>query len=119
MKVSQPKLLLHLEGLAVFLAAAFLYRATGASWGRFALLFFAPDLAMLGYLLGPRVGATCYNAGHTYTGPLLLALAGHLAARPVLLAIALIWAAHIGFDRLLGYGLKYGTAFKETHLGRV
>ena len=33
--------------------------------------------------------------------------------------IALIWLAHIGVDRLLGYGLKYPTGFKDTHLQRV
>ena len=33
--------------------------------------------------------------------------------------VALIWLAHIGMDRLLGYGLKYPSAFKDTHLQRV
>jgi hypothetical protein len=26
---------------------------------------------------------------------------------------------HIGMDRALGFGLKYETDFKDTHLGRV
>jgi hypothetical protein len=84
----------------------------------FALFFLVPDLSMLGYLAGRRVGAACYNAGHSYLGPAALCAAGAaLNAHGVLLA-ASIWAAHIGFDRMLGYGLKYGTGFGDTHLGR-
>jgi hypothetical protein len=33
--------------------------------------------------------------------------------------MALIWLAHIGMDRMLGYGLKYSGGFKDTHLGRL
>lgn len=85
----------------------------------FASLFLVPDLSMLGYLRGPRVGAVCYDAAHSYVGPLALLGVGGLAAAPTAVAIALIWIAHVGFDRALGYGLKYGTAFRDTHLGRV
>jgi hypothetical protein len=35
------------------------------------------------------------------------------------LSLATIWIAHIGFDRALGYGLKYGSGFTHTHLGRI
>ena len=82
------------------------------------LLFLAPDLAMLGYLRSPRFGALIYNLGHTYAAPALLALAG-LALGPPAYGLAAIWAAHIGFDRLLGYGLKLGTGFEQTHLGPI
>jgi hypothetical protein len=74
---------------------------------------------MLGYPINPRIGAYCYNAVHTYVGPLLLALIGLFASVPICVATALIWVAHIGFDRLLGYGLKYPTAFTDTHLGKI
>jgi hypothetical protein len=40
----------------------------------------------------------------------------HLLLRLEGLAVA---AAAIVPDRLLGYGLKYPTAFKDTHLSRV
>jgi Domain of unknown function (DUF4260) len=110
---------LRLEGAAAFAAAAVLYAYAGLSWPLFALLFLAPDLAMLGYLIGARAGAAAYNVAHTYALALPLAVAGFLAYEPALLAVALIWIAHIGFDRALGYGLKYPSSFGDTHLGRV
>ena len=117
--ISGPKLVLHLEGLAAFGAATAAYFLLGHGWGLFAILFLAPDLFMLGYLAGPRVGAIAYDVGHSYLGPLALLALGHLAALPTLVAVALIWAAHVGFDRMLGYGLKYASGFRDTHLGRV
>jgi hypothetical protein len=119
MKFSQPKLLLHSEGLVVFLAACVIYHETGESWGKFAALFLAPDLAMLGYLLGTKAGARIYNAVHTYTAPFLLWIVVYFAHVPALFPLCLIWVTHIGFDRLLGYGLKYATGFKSTHLNKV
>ena len=71
---------------------------------------------MIGYTSNGRVGAACYNAFHTYTAPVLLAAFGHLAGKPASLALALIWMAHIGFDRMLGFGLKYPNRFQDTHL---
>jgi len=82
-------------------------------------VFLAPDVSALGYLVGLRTGAACYNAAHNYVLPLGIGagcfLNGHMGA---LIWIA-VWVAHIGFDRMLNYGLKYPTAFKDTHLGRV
>jgi hypothetical protein len=40
-------------------------------------------------------------------------------AWPIAGSVALIWLAHIGFDRALGYGLKYKAGFGFTHLGRI
>jgi hypothetical protein len=85
----------------------------------FALLLLAPDLSMLGYVAGPRVGAVVYNVFHAYPLPAVLGIFGLLGGSPLVLAVALIWLAHIGMDRLLGYGLKYPTEFKDTHLGRL
>lgn len=94
-----------------------LFAGTGASWWLFAALILAPDLGMLGYLSNPRLGATLYNATHSLIGPALLAIASLSLALPMALAIALIWAGHIEFDRGLGYGLKYPSLFADTHLG--
>lgn len=102
--------------LAVLLA---LYARFGGGWWLFAALFLAPDLGILAYLAGPRVGAMGYNLLHTYPLPAALALIGVAFSAPVALHVALIWAAHIALDRLLGYGLKFPEAFGETHLGRV
>ncbi len=74
---------------------------------------------MLGYLAGARIGAAGYNLAHNYVPPLLLAAYGLGAGQPFALQLAAIWLAHIGMDRLLGYGLKYPTVFQDTHLQRV
>lgn len=111
-----PNLILRAEGGAVLVAAAWGFAVTGESWWLFALLFLAPDLAMLGYLSGSRLGAAAYNAAHTYLLPLTLLAAGQLAGAPLLTSLGLIAAAHIGFDRMLGFGLKYARGFKATHL---
>jgi ABC-type Co2+ transport system permease subunit len=113
------RLLLRLEGFAAFAVSVALYARAGFSWPVFALLFLAPDLSMLGYLTGPRAGAAVYNFVHTYALALPLALAGFFAALPTLTATGLILIAHIGFDRTLGYGLKYSSAFGDTHLSRI
>ncbi len=111
--------LLRVEGLAVLALAVTAYAQFGAGWGLFALMFLLPDLAFFAYLRGPRVGALAYNATHSYAGPLALLALGMLGTMPALLAVALVWLAHIGFDRALGYGLKYAEGFGLTHLGRV
>lgn len=112
-------ILLRLEGLAVAVISALLYARTGTSWWLFAALWLAPDLSMLGYLAGPCRGARVYNAFHTYLLPGLLAIVALALHSHGLLPVALIWANHIGVDRMLGYGLKYGDGFGYTHLGRV
>jgi hypothetical protein len=111
MPTSLPAGFLRLESLVVLVAAVALYfDGDYAAWAFFAFLL-APDLAIAGYLAGPKVGAVVYNLAHTYC-----LLAGE-AGLPV--QIALIWAAHIAVDRVLGLGLKYPTGFKDTHLNRV
>lgn len=111
-----PRTLLHLEGAAVLIVSLFTYQWSHGSWLYFALLFLVPDLSMLGYAANVRVGAAAYNAVHTYILP--LALAGYSVAsnRLAIFSLSLIWIAHIGLDRMLGYGLKYPTRFKDTHL---
>ena len=116
---TQPALLLRIEGAVVLALAVLLYWHIGASWLMFALLLLAPDLAMLGYLGGSQVGATAYNIAHTYLLPAILTAAGLLTISALLLTLSLIWFAHIGMDRAVGYGLKYSSGFHETHFDRV
>jgi hypothetical protein len=111
-----PKILLRVEGLAAFVLSVVAYREMSASWALFLILFLAPDLSFAGYSVGPRVGAILYNAAHSYVGPVALVLVG-LFDRPGWLAIGLVWVSHIGFDRFLGFGLKYEQGFGYTHLG--
>ncbi len=111
-----PGLLLRLEGAVLLGLAVLFYAQSHAGWGMFALLFLVPDVAMLGYLTNPRLGAAFYNAAHVTIGPAALGVLG-LTMAPWAVPVALIWAAHIGFDRVVGYGLKYPDRFQHTHLG--
>lgn len=109
----------RLEGLALLAVAALAYGRSGQGWGMFAILFLTPDLSFFGYLAGPRIGALIYNLAHSLIGPLLLAGAGLLTDQGLVFGLSLIWLAHIGFDRALGYGLKSPEAFGVTHLGLI
>ncbi len=112
--------LLRIEGLGVLLLTAHVYGLRGQGWWLWILLFLVPDLSLLGYLGGQRLGARLYNAVHTYVAPMVLAGVGALAAfQPLLVSLSLIWAAHIGLDRALGLGLKLPEGFAHTHLGTV
>ena len=114
-----PRILLHVEGAALGVAAIALYFERGESLLLFVALILAPDVSLLGYLAGGRAGAVAYDFAHTLSVPLVLGLAGYLAGSDLVVAIALVWIAHIGVDRAIGYGLKYPTGFKDTHLQRV
>jgi Domain of unknown function (DUF4260) len=107
------RILLRLEGLTLFAGMLLLYWIWGGSWWVFVILFLAPDLSFIAYLADPKIGAVVYMA------PVALLTAGFAAGEPLVLSIAMIWLAHIGIDRALGYGLKYQTGFGFTHLGRI
>jgi len=109
----------RLEGLALLAVAALAYGRTGQGWLVFAVLFLVPDLSFFGYLAGPRIGGLVYNLAHSLIGPIVLAGAGLVMGHSLVTGIALIWLAHIGLDRMLGYGLKSSEAFGITHLGLI
>lgn len=111
-----PRVLLQIEGLAILVISAGYYFYSDFSWILYAVLFLAPDISMMGYLANKSIGAICYNFAHTYSVPLLIFGLCAIMDYQIGLAISLIWIAHIGFDRMVGYGLKYGHAFKATHL---
>jgi Domain of unknown function (DUF4260) len=117
--LTRPAILLRLEEAVLLTATLFAYQHLHASWLLFAVLFLTPDLFMLGYLVNPRIGAVTYNLAHTLTLPLVLLLASYLLNWRHALALALIWTAHLALDRLLGFGLKYPTFFKDTHIQHV
>lgn len=113
------QLTLRLEGLCIFAAAMLANSKLGFSWDIFALFFFAPDISLIGYLAGPRIGAITYNSGHSYIGVIVCLVAGYFLPAPTLSFAGIIWCAHIGFDRALGFGLKYPAEFGFTHLGLI
>lgn len=113
-----PRHLLRVEGLVIFAAATTTYYFLDGPLWLYLVLFFTPDLGMLGYLANPRIGSWTYNVVHTYVLPLGVLGIGIWQAIPSATLVAAIWIAHIGFDRALTYGLKFPTAFGDTHLSQ-
>ena len=114
-----PRVLLRGEGLALLIAVVVGYHAIGASWTLFAVVLQLPDVGLVGYIAGPGTGAFTYNTLHTYFGPAGLAALAYFEVVPGAWPVCLIWMAHIGMDRALGLGLKFSSAFRNTHLGIV
>lgn len=113
------KNLLKLEELLMFGLALFLFSGLDYGWGWYALLFFAPDLSMIGYLMNPRLGSWTYNLIHHKGLAVALYVLGSLLTIPWLMFAGTILFGHSSFDRVLGYGLKYPDAFRNTHLGVI
>jgi len=116
---TNPTALQRLEGLVFLVAGIWVFAESGETWWLFGLLLLAPDLSMLGYLYTPSMGASAYNVGHALIGPALLFAWGAIADSSLLIALAAVWLAHVGVDRLAGYGLKYSDGFVHTHLGTI
>lgn len=114
-----PTFYLRLEGLVLLALSVMLYYYVADSWWLFVLLILAPDVSMAGYGFNKVAGAFVYNLGHSLVIPLLLLGIGYLYEQDLLLSIGLIWVAHIGLDRALGFGLKETKGFKYTNLGRI
>lgn len=111
--------LLRIEAAAVVTAMTVVAWHFGPPWWLAVLILAAPDLAFIAYVRGPRLGAAVYNVAHSYIGPALLFALWHFTDSPCVGAVAALWALHIGADRALGFGLKYPTAFADTHLGQI
>jgi hypothetical protein len=113
-RLLRPTALERIEAAALLALAVVLYARLDAGWSRFALLFLAPDLAALGFLAGPTVGAACDNAAHAAVLPAALAAYGLLAHSWTALSGALIWLAHLALDRTLGYRLREPDGARRT-----
>jgi hypothetical protein len=112
-------ILLRLEGAAALVGGILLYQQTAADWIPFIVLLLLPDVSILGYLRGPALGAVIYNVVHTWALSGALLGLGFFLQSPIVFGAGAALLAHIGADRLLGYGLKYPTSFQDTHLGRI
>ncbi|HTN63375.1 MAG TPA: DUF4260 domain-containing protein [Devosia sp.] len=110
---------LRLEALVVMAAATSVYFVSSGNPWLYAIVFFMPDLSFAAYALNAKVGAIVYNTAHSYISAVLLGGAGWLLGMDLIWQLALILTAHAGFDRSLGYGLKYASAFNHTHLGAI
>ena len=119
MVIGVVKNVLRLEGMALFLGALAAYWFIGGNWWLFLILFLVPDISFAAYLFNPKIGSMAYNALHSTIGPFLLAAIGWWMSNAIVQHIAIIWFAHVGLDRAVGYGLKYASDFKDTHLGRI
>ena len=113
----KPKLWLRLEGLVLLIATIIAFASQHQRWWLYPVLLLVPDIFMLGYLANTKVGAFLYNLGHSYLAPALVIFFSWRSESNLNLAIGIIWLGHIGWDRLFGYGLKYDSSFKHTHLG--
>jgi hypothetical protein len=110
---------LRVESLATFVAGVLLYVQLSGNALFLLPLLLVPDISMVGYLGGPRLGAITYNLAHNLVTALVVLAIGWLAAIAPLALAGAILVAHVGMDRTLGYGLKLPTDFRDTHLGRI
>ncbi len=115
--IGGPRMLLRLEGLVLLVASIAVFAAQGQDWWIYPALLFVPDIFMLGYLRNTKFGSILYNLGHSYPAAALVTAVGFIFGSTLTVALGAIWFGHIGLDRMLGYGLKYGKSFKHTHLG--
>jgi hypothetical protein len=113
------KMIVKLEGLLVLISCIYVYATYDYSWTSFLLLFLLPDVSIAGYLWGNRAGARIYNLFHTYLTSAFIVALGLIIHNDVMIQMGIIWMAHIGIDRFLGYGLKYVFHFKDTHINRL
>ena len=113
------KIILQIEGMAVLFLSVYFYFNMGYSWILFLILLLSPDISMLGYLKDNKFGAMLYNVFHTYFIPIGIIIFGIWVHNDFLLMLSLIWVAHIGMDRMVGFGLKYPTHFKDAHFDNI
>jgi len=111
------KNLIRLEEAAMLGLSIYLFSVMPYPWWMYAALFLAPDISILGYLVNNKVGAFTYNLFHHKGVAIVVYLAGLYGANGPLQLAGLILFGHSSMDRLFGYGLKYASSFKDTHLG--
>jgi ABC-type nitrate/sulfonate/bicarbonate transport system permease component len=113
------KTVLKIENLALLGLSAFLFTQLAYSWWWYPVLFFAPDLSMLGYLGGTRAGGLIYNLVHHHAVSIGLYILGFILGTPILQLAGVVLFGHSCLDRALGYGLKFSDSFQNTHLGVI
>ncbi len=117
MRPLDPVIQRRIEATAMLACALAAYAGMGLSWGVFAACFFLPDLSMLLYFVNARVGGAAYNLAHFFLFPLAIGAFGVVGDAAWAQQTALLWGAHIAFDRALGWGLKTEQSFCHTDMG--
>lgn len=97
----------------------FMFGLLGYQWWWFLVLILTPDIGMLGYLFGERLGAITYNLFHHKGLAIILYFFGMYFSLPIIQLAGIILFSHASLDRAFGYGLKYNKGFKYTHLGEI
>lgn len=110
---------LKLEELAQFVFGIYLFSTLDFAWWWFLVLILLPDMSMIGYALGNKIGAYSYNFFHHKGVAILVYLLGIYLGSSVVELIGIILFSHSAMDRMFGYGLKYTTSFNDTHLGKI
>ena len=110
------KTIFRFEGLMLFLLCLFFYNQLHASWLIFFVLWLLPDLSAVGYLKNSRIGAATYNLIHNYILAGLIIFIGFWLKNNFIISLGIILASHVSLDRFCGYGLKFPSGFKDTHM---
>lgn len=111
--------LIKLEEAALFILGIYLFSLLDYAWWWFPALLLIPDLSMVGYLAGNKIGAYLYNMFHHRALAIAVYLFGIYAGNQGVQLAGVILFAHSNMDRMFGYGLKYEKGFKFTHLGEI
>lgn len=113
------KKLIKLEELAIVAGTAYMLYWLQVDWWWYLLLLVGPDISMVGYTAGNKVGGICYNLFHHKGIAVALMITGLVLEINPLLYIGLVLFGHSSLDRFLGYGLKLKEGFRFTHLGEI
>lgn len=111
--------LIKLEELGQLLLSIILFNQMDFAWWVFLACILLPDLSMIGYLFGTKVGAMTYNTFHHKLLGIVAFAFGIWLDQPNIALAGTILFGHAAMDRIFGYGLKYSDDFKHTHLGWI
>ena len=113
------KTLIKIEEAAQFALTVILFAKLPFAWWLYPALLLLPDLSMIGYAINTKTGAFTYNLVHHKAFAIVIGIAGLFLINNHLLLSGIVLFGHSSMDRVLGYGLKYATGFKLTHLGEM
>ncbi len=113
------KNILKLEETAMLVLSIVLFNQLHFAWWWYLVLFFAPDISMIGYLVNTKIGAYCYNFFHHKAVGIIIGILGFYLHQEFYVLAGIIIFGHSAFDRIFGFGLKYTDSFKNTHLGKL